>query len=76
MLYVGLREGRPLIFHNFWSVKTRDAAGKQGRIVVGRASVTTLHPGWERPDLDLPGTDVLYGLGGMTLLAEPKDNVP
>jgi hypothetical protein len=76
MLYIGLREGRPLIFHNFWSIKTRDVAGKQGRIVVGRASVTTLHPGWERPDLDLPGTDVLYGLGGMTLLAEPKDNVP
>jgi len=76
MLYIGLHEGHPLIFHNFWSVKTRDAAGKQGRIIIGRASVTTLHPGRERPDLDLPGADVLYGLGGMTLLGESPEAVP
>jgi cell wall-associated NlpC family hydrolase len=76
MLYIGLHEGRPLIFHNFWSVRTRDASGKGGRIIVGRAAVTTLHPGRERPDLDLPGADVLYGLGGMTLLAEWPEAIP
>ena len=73
MLYIGVHQGRPLIFHNFWSIKTRDAAGKQGRIIVGRASVTTLHPGRELPDLDLPRADVLHGLGGMTLLGEPPE---
>ncbi|MDA8123844.1 MAG: SH3 domain-containing protein [Deltaproteobacteria bacterium] len=74
MLYIGVHQGRPLIFHNFWSIKTRDAAGKQGRIIVGRASVTTLHPGRELPDLDLPRADVLYGLAGMTLLGEPPES--
>jgi cell wall-associated NlpC family hydrolase len=73
MLYIGVHQGRPLIFHNFWSIKTRDASGKQGRIIVGHASVTTLHPGLELPDLDLPRADILYGLGGMTLLGEPPE---
>jgi len=74
MLYIGVRNGKPLIFHNFWSVKTRDAAGKRGKLIVGRASVTTLHPGRELPDLDLPGADLLRGLGGMVLLGETPGN--
>lgn len=74
MLYIGLHRGKPLIFHNFWSVKTRDSGGKRGRIIVGRASVTTLHPGYELPNLALPRADVLYGLEGMTLLGEPPES--
>jgi cell wall-associated NlpC family hydrolase len=72
MLYIGVRDGKPLIFHNFWSIRTRDAAGKKGKLIVGRASVTTLHPGRELPDLD-PGADLLRGLGGMVLLGETPD---
>ncbi|MCL2669791.1 MAG: SH3 domain-containing protein [Syntrophaceae bacterium] len=70
MLYIGALQGRPLIFHNFWSVKTRDAAGNPGQIIVGQASITTLRPGRERADLDLPRADYLHSLGGMTLLGE------
>jgi cell wall-associated NlpC family hydrolase len=74
MLYIGVHRGKPLIFHNFWSVKTRDSGGKRGQIIVGRASVTTLHPGSELPNLDLPRADFLYGLEGMTLLGEPPES--
>ncbi len=74
MLYIGLHQGRPLIFHNFWSVKTRDAQGKQDRVIVGRAAVTTLHPGRELPGADRPGGDILSGLEGMSLLGIPSDS--
>jgi hypothetical protein len=74
MLYIGTHQGKPLIFHNFWSIKTRDPDGKKGRVVVGRASVTTLHPGSELGNLDLPRTDRLYSLEGMVLLGEPPSS--
>jgi cell wall-associated NlpC family hydrolase len=70
MLYIGVHRGQPLIFHNFWSIRTRDADGKKGRIIVGRAAVTTLHPGRELSGRDLPRTDV----EGITLLGEPPEN--
>ena len=69
MLYIGVHQGRPLIFHSFWSVKTRDAAGNRGRVIVGRAAVTTLQPGRELSGRDLPRSDV----EGMTLLGEPPE---
>jgi hypothetical protein len=71
MLYIGVHRGQPLIFHSFWSITTRDAAGNKGRVVVGRAAVTTLHPGRELSVRDLPRTDV----EGMTLLGEPPETV-
>jgi cell wall-associated NlpC family hydrolase len=73
MLYIGVHQREPLIFHNFWSIRTCDAEGKKGRIVVGRAAVTTLHPGRELSNLCLPQADILYGLQGMTRLGEPPE---
>ena len=75
MLYIGIHQGKPLIFHNFWSIKTRDADGKRGKIIVGRAAVTTLHPGRELQNLDSPRAGLLYGLEGMVFLGEPPDDV-
>jgi len=76
MLYIGVHQGKPLIFHNFWSIKTRDADGKKGRVIVGRAAITTLHPGRELQNLDLPRFGILYGLEGMVFLGElPSDDV-
>lgn len=71
MLYIGTHKNRPLIFHNFWSIKTRDADGTRGRVVVGRAAVTTLQPGSELANLDRPRADRLFSLEGMVLLGEP-----
>lgn len=74
MLYIGLRQGKPLIFHNFWSVKTQDDQGKKNKIIVGHAAVTTLHPGRELPNGERAGSDILSGLEGMTLVGEPPEN--
>jgi hypothetical protein len=70
MLYIGVHQGQPLIFHSFWSINTPDATGNKGRVIVGRAAVTTLQPGRELSDGDLPRADV----EGMTLLGEPPEN--
>ena len=74
MLYIGVHQGKPLIFHNFWSIKTQDADGKKGRVIVGRAAVTTLHPGHELQSPDLPRAGILYGLEGMVFLGEPPSD--
>jgi hypothetical protein len=71
MLYIGAHQGQPLIFHSFWSVTTRDAVGNKGRVIVGRAAVTTLHPGRELSGRDLLRNDVK----GMTLLGESPGTV-
>jgi len=70
MLYIGVYQGQPLIFHSFWSITTRDAAGNKGRVIVGRAAVTTLQPGRELSERDHPRV----GVEGMTLLGEPPEN--
>jgi cell wall-associated NlpC family hydrolase len=68
MLYLGNHRGQPVVFHNFWGIKTRNLLGREGRKVVGQAVITTLHPGAELPDLDRPQGDFLHRLEGMTLL--------
>lgn len=69
MLYIGCHEGRPLVFHNFWGIRTKNLWGKEGRHVVGHAAVTTLHPGSELTDRDA-ASDLLLRIVGMTLLGQ------
>ncbi|MDD4357168.1 MAG: NlpC/P60 family protein, partial [Smithellaceae bacterium] len=52
MVYIGHTDGRVLIFHNMWGVRTRDHLGRDGRKIVGQAVITTLMPGRELPDFD------------------------
>lgn len=66
MLYIGNQDGQALVFHNFWSVMTRDANGKTGKRIIGRSAITTLHPGKELRS----GKDT-GGILGMTLIWPP-----
>ena len=51
-VYLGTYQGKPVMFHNMWGLRTRDSSGScDGRAVVGKAVVTSLRPGSERPDL-------------------------
>ena len=47
MLYVGSREGKPLVFHDLWGVTVKDSEGKRAKQIVGKAVITTLTPGSE-----------------------------
>lgn len=54
-VYIGQYQGKPVMFHNMWGLRTRDGSGDcGGRAVVGKAVVTTLRAGAERPDLCTP----------------------
>lgn len=68
MLYIGSLSGEPLVFHNFWSIRTRSESGRPGRKVVGRAAITTLYPGREFNGAVDPEGPYLAHLQGMTLV--------
>ncbi|TRZ48039.1 hypothetical protein D4S03_10420, partial [bacterium] len=71
MLYIGSYQGRVLVFHNFWGVRTKDFLGRETKKIVGHAAITTLHPGMEFQDSDNPESGYLNGILGMTLLVNP-----
>ncbi len=73
MLYIGSHQGRVLVFHNLWGVRTRDFLGRETRKIVGHAAITTLHPGIEFYEGDKTESDYLNGILGMTLLVNPED---
>ena len=47
MLYVGIRDGKPLVFHDLWGVTVKDKEGKEAKQLVGKAIISTLAPGNE-----------------------------
>jgi len=53
MLYVGEKDGQPIIFHSVWGLKTK-TNGKYGRKVIGKAVITSLEPGLEQSNLARP----------------------
>jgi hypothetical protein len=68
MLYAGTdAQGRPLIFHDAWSIKVKDGAGERTQII-GSSAITTLEPGKE---LGLvPGSSLLDHLTEMAIITE------
>ncbi|MEN6331901.1 MAG: SH3 domain-containing protein [Smithella sp.] len=69
MLYIGAKDGQPLIFHNVWGVRTKDLRGFEGRKIIGQAVITTLHPGRELRNFDAEAGDLLTHVAGMSILA-------
>jgi hypothetical protein len=74
-LYLGDYTGRPLIFHNFWGIRTRDDWGREERKVVGHAAITSLHPGAELCRFDPVHGDLLSRIEAMTILTVPENEV-
>jgi len=74
MLYIGSRNGEPLIFHNFWGVRTMSERGKQGKKTVGHAAITTLYPGREFNGMGQPEGVYSRYLQGMILIV-PADQM-
>jgi len=74
MLYIGEQNGRALIFHNVWGLKTIDFMGKEGRKIIGKAVITTLYPGAELYNLDPQEGLLMKTISGMTILMPEKLN--
>lgn len=75
MLFIGEDNGRALIFHNVWGLRTIDCDGQEGRKIIGKAVITTLHPGKELKNLDPEGL-LIKNLSAITILAPGKQNQP
>lgn len=53
MLYVGISQhNEPLAFHNMWGIKTTDWLNNEGRVIVGKATISTLEVGKELAGFD------------------------
>lgn len=70
MLYIGAKNGRALIFHNIWGIKTKDLRGHPGRKVIGQAVITTLRPGRELRNFDPAAGDLLTNISAMIVLSQ------
>jgi hypothetical protein len=70
MVYVGVYKGRPVVFHNMWGFRTFGENGRDGRLVVGRAVVTTLRAGEEVPAVG-PSHILLNKVRSLSILSRP-----
>ncbi|WP_419786287.1 SH3 domain-containing protein [Pseudodesulfovibrio sp.] len=70
MLYIGQKDGQPVVMHALWGLKTGHK-GAYGRKVVGRAIISTLEPGLDRPDLAWPEGILLENVTAITMLPGP-----
>jgi cell wall-associated NlpC family hydrolase len=53
MLYIGNKDGQPMVFHAVWGLKTR-VGDSYGRKIIGKAVITSLEPGVEMKTLARP----------------------
>ncbi|MEN4053011.1 MULTISPECIES: SH3 domain-containing C40 family peptidase [Sulfurimonas] len=66
LLYVGVKEGKVIVFHNTWGVKTKKD-GVEGRFIVGKPIFSTLELGSNLEDYD-PDASILRNLKSMNIL--------
>lgn len=76
MLYIGQKDGRALIFHNIWGIRTKDLVGREGRKIIGQAVITTLQPGRELSDKDSAAGSLLDNITAMNILAPIPQEKP
>lgn len=77
MLYIGSKDGRALIFHNIWGLRTKDLRGREGRKIIGQAVITTLQPGRELVNADRTAGTLLDNIAAMNILKPlPEEGAP
>jgi hypothetical protein len=67
MLYIGSRDGEPVVLQTIWGLKTR-RGGVEGRAVIGRTVITTLEPGENLRDLARPDGVLLHSVRSFNTL--------
>ncbi len=72
MLYIGNYQGKAVVFHNLWGVRTKDPQGREGRSIVGQSVISTLYLGMDLPDADRSYGDLLNRVEGMAFLIPPE----
>ncbi len=67
MIYVGIKDGEPLVMHNIWGLKLNTLLNKEYRHIIGKATVTTLEPARFLKDFDEKNS-ILSKVEGIVLL--------
>ncbi|WP_285906020.1 NlpC/P60 family N-terminal domain-containing protein [Pseudodesulfovibrio pelocollis] len=75
MLYLGQRDGDPVVFHAVWGLKTMHG-DTPGREVIGSSVITTLEPGLEMRALSRPDGIILETVTSINTLCPPPDSAP
>jgi cell wall-associated NlpC family hydrolase len=74
MLYIGRQNGRALIFHNIWGIRTKDETGKEGRYIIGQAVITTLRLDYELNGIDQQYDYLLNRISAMNILVPQQQS--
>ena len=70
-LYLGKYNGRAVMFHNIWGIRTVEPGVPGGRHILGRAVITSTRPGVELPNVqDREG--LLNRMLGMSVLRQDR----
>jgi cell wall-associated NlpC family hydrolase len=67
MLYIGSKDGQPVVLQTIWGLKTR-RGGVEGRALIGRTVISTLEPGWNLRDLARPDGVLLHAVRSFNTL--------
>lgn len=70
MLYLGAHEGRAVLLHTLWGLRTRSFWGEEGRWIVGETVVTTLEPAHEWGPLPFGVTNLRSRMESMNILTQ------
>lgn len=71
LLYIGTYDDNVMVMHNIWGVRTKDKEGVKGRIVIGKAVISTLELGSEVENFD-PSNMLLSTLSSMNIFTKPS----
>lgn len=69
LLYVGTYNDTVLAMHNIWGIRTKDPLGNKGRVIVGKAVISTLELGNEVENFD-PSNMLLSTLVSMNIFTK------
>ena len=70
LLYVGIQDGKVVVFHNTWGVKTQKD-GEEGRFIIGKPIFSTLEVGSNLKDYD-KNASILHKLESMNIITKRK----
>ena len=73
LLYLGEYQGRLMVMHNVWGIKTKKEE-KNGRKIIGKTVISTLDLGCNQPDYDKEN-NLLDKLESMNIITAGKKHL-
>ncbi|MDD2829045.1 MAG: SH3 domain-containing protein [Sulfuricurvum sp.] len=71
LLYVGTYDDTVMVMHNIWGIRTKNKEGVKGRVVIGKAVISTLELGRDVEDFDFENM-LLSTITSMNIFTKPS----